>query len=272
MEALKKIFYHPNFNVVVGLFGIGGVLFGIFTYCESIKEPNLTYYISSTRTPIVQKGNLDNFSVTFLGTPITGDLSSAEIQIWNQGKQPIRREDILKTIALRTPNGEPIYQMTGKATRDVVGFNWITSSNKQSGVEEMDWKILEQNDGIKVQIIYGGNINLPLILDGVIVGQKKFTQFQQTQQITPNASIKFLIYFIAVVVLSVALISMLELATLLKLQTIDKKRDITINKRRAMIILPLLILLIILAVFLLNEGGNYISNYILPLPKPPFGF
>jgi hypothetical protein len=108
MEALKKIFYHPNFNVAAGLFGIGGVLFGVFTYCESIKVPNLTYYISPTRTPIVQKGNLNNFSVTFLGTPINGDSSSAEIQIWNQGKEPIRSEDILKTITLRTPNGEPI--------------------------------------------------------------------------------------------------------------------------------------------------------------------
>jgi hypothetical protein len=272
METLKKIFYHPNFNVVAGLFGIAGVLFGIFTYYESIKEPDLTFYVSPTRTPIVQKGNLDNFSVTLLGTPITGDLSSAEIQIWNQGKQPIRREDILKTIALRTPNGEPIYQITGKATRDVVGFNWITSSNKQSGVEEMDWKILEQNDGIKVQIIYGGNVNLPLILDGVIVGQKKFTQFQQNQQITPNALIKLLIYFIVIVLLSAALVSMFELATLLKVQTIDKKRDITINKKRAMIILPLLILLIILAVFGFEAGGNYISNYILPPSKPPFGF
>src|ERR1035437_10947714 len=170
MEFFKKIFYHPILNVI---FGVVGIALAVYFGLVSIKKPNLTYYISPTRTAIVQKGNLNNFSVTYQGTQVTGDLSSAEIQIWNQGKQPIRREDILKTIALRTPNGEPIYQMTGKATRDVVGFNWIISSNKQSGVVEMDWKILEHRDVIKLQIIYGGSVNLPLTLDGVIEGQQQ---------------------------------------------------------------------------------------------------
>jgi hypothetical protein len=73
----RKIFHHPNFNVIAGLFGILGTFLAIYFYCQSIQKPDLTYYVSSTRTPIVQKGNLENFSVTFLGTTITNDLSSA---------------------------------------------------------------------------------------------------------------------------------------------------------------------------------------------------
>jgi hypothetical protein len=180
--VLKKFFHHPNFNAVAGLFGIVGTFLAIYFYKESIKEPNLTYYISPTRTPIVQNGNLDNFSVIFQGTPIKGDLSAAEIQIWNQGKQPIRREDIRKPITITTPNHERIYQVAKVTTRDVVkveAYGWATNSDQQQGVVMLDWNILEKNDGVKIQIIYGGNVNLPLIVDGVIVGQQGLTKFKQ---------------------------------------------------------------------------------------------
>jgi hypothetical protein len=172
--VLKMIFYHPNFNVVAGLFGIIGTFLAIYFYHESVREPNLTYYVSSTRTPILQQGNLlNNLSVTYQGATISGDLSTAEIQIWNQGKLPIHKQDILKPLTIRTPKGERVYQTTVTSTRDVIGFSWINHTNDQSGVLEFDWNILEQNDCIKLQIIYGGNVNLPLIVDGIIEGQPK---------------------------------------------------------------------------------------------------
>lgn len=171
MEFFKKIFYHPILNVILG---VGGIALAVYFGLVSIKKPNLTYYISPTRTAIVQKGNLNNFSVTYQGTQVTGDLSSAEIQIWNQGKAPIHRADIEKTVALKTPNGEPIYTEIHSTTRtDVIGFELLDDSNKKTGVLPMDWKILEHRDGIKLQIIYGGSVNLPLTLDGVIEGQQQ---------------------------------------------------------------------------------------------------
>ena len=170
---MRRIFYHPSFNVVAGIFGIVGTVLAIYFYYQSAKEPNLTYYISPTRTAIVQKGNLENFSVTFLGNKIQGDLSSAQIQIWNQGRAAIHNENILKPITLRTPNGEPIYQISAKTTRDVTGFMFLATSNALRGVLTMDWRIFEHNDGVKLQIIYGGSVNLPLIVDGTIEGQKK---------------------------------------------------------------------------------------------------
>jgi hypothetical protein len=98
VEIFKKIFHHPNFNAVCGVVTIISLIFAVWTWQINIKEPNLTYYISPTRTPIVQKGNLDNFSVTYHGTVITNDLSSAEILIWNQGKLPVHKADIWNTL------------------------------------------------------------------------------------------------------------------------------------------------------------------------------
>jgi len=77
METLKKIFYHPNFGIAAGIIGIITGVFGIYAYYASIKEPNLTYYISSTRTPIVQQGKPIERNIGFLVlTEVDNRLSS----------------------------------------------------------------------------------------------------------------------------------------------------------------------------------------------------
>jgi hypothetical protein len=198
----SKIFYHQNFNVLAGLLGIVGTILAIFFYEASIREPNLTYYISPTRAAFVQKKNLNNFSVTYQGLAITGDLSSAEIQIWNDGKAAIHKADILKPITLKTPNGEPFYTEYF-TNNDVVGFELLNSSNMQSGVLTMDWKILQHNDGVKLQVIYGGSVDLPLTLNGVIEGQQQGITHYQSKNVSWKN--KLAIFFIAPIILLVGL-------------------------------------------------------------------
>ncbi|HEX3890914.1 MAG TPA: hypothetical protein VHX90_08695, partial [Verrucomicrobiae bacterium] len=86
-------------------------------------------------------------------------------------------------ITIRTPNHERIYQIAKTTTRDVVKvetLGWATNSNQQQGIVVLNWNMLEQNDGVKIQIIYGGSVNLPLIVDGVIVGQKSINKAKPT--------------------------------------------------------------------------------------------
>src|ERR1017187_7558651 len=112
----KRIFHHANFNVVCGIVTIVSLFVSIYFYNATIAKPDLTYYISPTRAPILQSGKLDNFTLTYHGNQITGDLSSAEIQIWNAGKAPIIHDDILEPITLRTQHGEPIYKIVKSTT------------------------------------------------------------------------------------------------------------------------------------------------------------
>ncbi len=162
--VFKRIIWHPLFGIAVG------AVIAAYFYYAGIKKPNLTYYVSPTRTAIVQKNNLNNFDVTLNGMQVRGELSSAEIQIWNEGGAPIHHDDILKTVCLKTQNGEPIIQTTLKTTRDVVGFKLLNTTN-QLNILPMDWKVLERNDGVKLQVIYGGDVNVQFKLDGVIEGQ-----------------------------------------------------------------------------------------------------
>lgn len=158
----------------------------------------MTYYISPTRAAFVQKGNLNNFSVNYQGVAVTGDLSSAEIQIWNQGKAPIHKSDILKRITLSTPNGEPFYTEIYSNTRnDIVGFELLYTN--KLGVLPMEWKILEKGDAIKLQVIYGGSVTLPLALDGAIENQQwGITKYKRN---TSEPSNEDLIVIILIIVL-----------------------------------------------------------------------
>jgi hypothetical protein len=254
---VKNIFHHPNFNVVAGIFGIVGTLLGIYFYRESIKEPNLTYYISSTRTPIVQKFNLNNLSVSYKGKPITNDLYLAVIQLWNQGNLPIGRDDILKTFTIKTPNGEEIYQVASTNSRDVVGLNWLRNTNDDSF--NFDWKILEHNDGMMFQVTYGGSMNLPLILDGVIKGQSQgLTKFNHAISFFSSYR-SFIIGLIFVVCLLYGWYSV-NIAIF-----ISKQLGIERGSRYYYLI-SLSILVIGIAIL------TRLPNYLLTPITPPFGF
>ena len=262
---VKRIFHHPNFNAVAGIFGIVGTILAVYFYRQSIKEPNLTYYISPTRTPIVQKGSLDNFSVTFLGTQITGDLSSAQVQIWNQGKAPIRREDILKPISIRTSNGERIYQINVKPSREVTGFNLLTPTDQMS--LRMDWKILEQNDGAQLQIIYGGGVNAPLIVDGVIVGQPQgLTEYQYVAgKVQPVRGVKEKIWA-SIYILAMFTISLITFMLVFQfVGNMSKKAKTGIGQ-----VLLMLLLMAIMVGYIYYF--THMDELFLTPPKPPFGF
>lgn len=167
----QKYFYHPNFNAWTGIIGTLLGLFGVYAYYSSIKEPELTCYVSSTRSPIVKSGIFrGGFKVTYHGQEVTTDLSTATIQIWNAGKQPIRKEDILKPIRVRLADGESIYQTEITQTRDVIGVAKFESPNALTN--SFSWSILEKGDAIKLQIIHEGSVNVPIFVDGLVVGQK----------------------------------------------------------------------------------------------------
>lgn len=273
MDFFRKIFHHPNFNAVAGLFGIVGTILAIYFGLDSIKKPDLTYYISPTRTPILQKGSLTNLSVAYRGLQIDGDLSSAVIQIWNQGKQAIHGGDrahggdILEPILIRTTNRARIYETTISSSRNAIGIDPTTTlSNLGSGIVPINFTILEQNDGIKVQIIYGGDVDLPLILDGIIEGQPNgVTNFGNSSHRTSKSKSDMIFSIVLMIVIGALGIS--QLFELRNDATTAKKTEIgepfLITRRRLGIFISALLFTMSLATLV-----KLLSSY----PHiPPFG-
>jgi len=169
LKRMVGVVHHRNFKAMVNVLGLFGLLFGIYSWLDGKKERKLTFYLSPTRTPIVQKGKLESLSVAFMGKPIDGDVSSAEVQIWNAGKEPIHKADILKPITLRIGSNQPIHQIGVFANRDVIGQSIGKGASEELLV---DWNILEKGDAIRLQLIYSGDVTAPVTLNGVVVGQK----------------------------------------------------------------------------------------------------
>lgn len=268
----KMIFHHPNFNVVCGIVTIVSLFASIYFYNASIAKPELTYYVSSTRIPILQSGKLDNFTLTYFGNQVTNDLSSAEIQIWNAGKQPITKDDILKTVTLKTQHGERIYKTVISTTRDVVGLD-LTKPQEPIGTLPLDWKILEQGDGIKLQIIYAGNVDVPITLDGVIKGQKQGISQYRT---TTNFDKDNFKYFIRIMIFSsvTVVVGMFLLLCLLNIYAAklnQYRSDAKKRNRFKLISIVLVFLPFVILTFVSYYFHTGRLDLIFPM-KPPFGF
>jgi hypothetical protein len=86
-------------------------------------------------------------------------------------------------------------------TRDVIGataYKTSTNSSSQSQAVLLDWNVLEQNDGIKLQVIYGGNVSEPVVVDGVIEGQKQgISRFEKGTPLGKRLIVQFVLLAIA---------------------------------------------------------------------------
>jgi hypothetical protein len=110
-------------------------------------------------------------NVIYGGHEILSDITAAQIALWNAGKRPIRAEDVLTPITIRTDNSIPILEASvRKTSRDLINLA-VDQSDISAGSLRITWKILEQNDGGIIQIIYAGPAETRISADGAIVGQ-----------------------------------------------------------------------------------------------------
>jgi hypothetical protein len=127
---------------------------------------------------------MTDFSVVFKGALLPGDVTAAQIAIWNSGSAPIKSEDVLSPILIQTENNAPILEITlRKISRRVTGIS-IDQENIHSGTARIDWRILEKDDGCVLQIIYLGATNLRLSVSGDIVGQKRIEELKYLGKIS----------------------------------------------------------------------------------------
>lgn len=267
-EQCRSIASNPMLQVGLIAITIASVIFAIYTWQTGIRERELTIYSSPTRTPIVQQGVATNISVTINGQPLTGDLSSAEIQIWNAGKEPIRREHILTPLTIRTPSNQPIYQVTYQTTRDVIGFTNTISTN---GVVTLDWRIMEKGDGVRIQFIHEGNVRQTYKIHGEVEGQSWPFPVQKAP---PNHRGGWRQFWASMIALGTATIwGFMTIPLLLR------AAKVTFTQMRASMphwTLETAIVCLLIAVLVLGGTGIYlgvkVAGKLIAYPQPPFGF
>lgn len=168
MKYIKDIFKWIILNIGVGL------LTGYYFYFISIKEADPTFIVDPIKTTLVDKkilGRPINI-VDSEGKEILDDVNSITFYFFNQGGAPLKRENILSPIRLSLSNNSKIidFRILHKS-REVSHLSLNTTGTTNSSID-IDFKILEHNDGFTGQIIYIGDRNSQLLIEGEIEGVK----------------------------------------------------------------------------------------------------
>ena len=208
---IRRLLEHPAYLVIAGaatIITIIGLPLSIYFFLAARQVPDLTYYVSPTRTAIVSNQSDQKLSVAYDGKQVHGDISSAQVTIWNAGTKPIRHSDFLTPITLTFPAHNPILDSKVlDVSRQLIDFKGGIE-NVGTGVLTLDWRILERNDGVKLQVIYVGEPDAKLVVDGAIIGQPVPSRRSMTPDERTNSPlIVSVVVGVGVAALSVMLLS-----------------------------------------------------------------
>lgn len=176
--SLLSIFASPLITSVGSIASIIALFLTIYYAEGSAQNPELTFSVNPAKLELVSAGQTSNLSVSFDGQVVQSDITTTQVAIWNHGKAPIRRSDVLQPIVIYTDPRTPILEaFIRKTSRDVIGFS-LNSEEIQFGRIHVSWDVLEQGDGGLIEVIYAGSPEVDFKCEGVIVGQKEIISFQ----------------------------------------------------------------------------------------------
>ncbi|MGA2865679.1 MAG: hypothetical protein ABSF95_14495 [Verrucomicrobiota bacterium] len=133
-------------------------------------QSRLTYSVQPVRTTIVKKSRASDLSVTYQGMSITDDITAAQVAIENTGWQPIRTDDIITKPEIVVSNSRILGVGISVPALEGTDFHLLTNQ-MASGRVQLDWRILEKGDKPVVEVIYAGDTEVPIGIQGRIVGQ-----------------------------------------------------------------------------------------------------
>src|SRR5947207_2423671 len=117
-------------NLLSLTFGAAGVALAIIFYVRSVQKPKPLYSVHPFRVKIVDKSVMkaSGIEVFHNGSAITDSNVTATIVVfWNDGRTPIRNNDILKPFTITLPESAEILDFSiTRVTREVCGFRLVT--------------------------------------------------------------------------------------------------------------------------------------------------
>ncbi|RBL70114.1 hypothetical protein C3E98_017280 [Pseudomonas sp. MWU13-2625] len=172
-------------GIIIGLLGVAGSYY-FYKLSEKEKEPILL--IDPYRSVIVEAKSIKDFPLQVVGRDgrvLEKDITAVRFYFWNEGREPVRRADILKTIQVvfNDPDVEVIdYKILTSSREDIVRPKLSLTPGKNNSLD-LSFDILELNDGFSAQILFAGpsvsGIDVKGTLEGVqeIQGNPKKSSF-----------------------------------------------------------------------------------------------
>jgi hypothetical protein len=145
----------------------------LYFHYQSVQERVPTFYVGPTRARIVDTSipAPPQMQVLYKGKDLNANVSAAVVYFWNDGRLPIKAEDVLEPLTIELdPTCEIIDARILKVSRAVTKFAKGEISDTARNSLPVSFGILERNDGAVLQIIYSGDPDTTLSLRGIIVG------------------------------------------------------------------------------------------------------
>jgi len=160
------------FGSIASIVGIG-LAFYFYNLTKETREPY--FYDYPVKTKVIESKFLSEapFKIFRLnGEEIKKDISSSTFYFWNQGKKPIKTADILDSLVISLSASSEIlkFQILGQS-RNVCQFKLFQIDKNHL---KLYFNIAEQFDGCVAQLIYIGEANQKIEINGNIEGVKKF--------------------------------------------------------------------------------------------------
>jgi len=145
----------------------------IYLYFRGIQEREPKYYVSPERTRIIDTSvpAPAQLQVLYKGRDLNASVGAVVIYFWNDGKLPIKAEDVLEPLIIDLDaDCEILDARVLKVSRSVTKLTKGEVGDRGKNRLPLSFSILEHNDGAAIQIIYSGKPDTTVSLSGTIVG------------------------------------------------------------------------------------------------------
>lgn len=180
VERSKENFFRKHWLGLIGLVvGILGIILSIYFYSLTKQYRDLVFISDPHPATIISQGDINNSPLKLVknnSVVISNSIFLHKIYIWNEGNLSIRRDHILRPISIVFGDSSTSildYKIL-RESRDVVNLN--VSQNSSNKIE-IDFDILEQNDGFCMQLLIEADRVVYPIIEGNIEGIKKISRF-----------------------------------------------------------------------------------------------
>lgn len=168
----KKSDWLGILGLIIGLIGLGS---SYYFYKLSIKEREPILLEESFRPLLVEAESLNKYPLKIVdanGRAIRKDISSIRLYFWNNGGESIKKSDILKQIQIElSANDIQIIdtRILASSRPEIVQPKVNVTPGKLNSID-LNFDILERDDGITLQLLYAGTHSTSIIAHGTIEG------------------------------------------------------------------------------------------------------
>ena len=226
-------------GIFFGITTVVGLVLAWYWHAQSAQERVPTYYVSPTRARIVDTSipAPPQLQVLYRGKALNANVSAAVVYFWNDGKLPIKAEDVLEPLKIELdPACEIIDARILKVSRAVTKFAKGDVSDAAKNVLPVSFGILERNDGAVLQIMYSGKPEGHVSITGTVVGlgspKQVFTE-QERQPLLPERPSMLLLGFSAFMTACLAVMTV-------SVAWLSRKLGRTMSRRAAAVMLAII--------------------------------